>query len=614
MKKSFALALVRPLFYILHGMKKKFRDFKLRRKIFLFAFSILFVNGIAFIALSNYFLEIFSKQLYADAADILTLSTQNIENEMQHLENTVSELSTSAHIQETIRSVEASVSVYDKYTHRQALMNGIFTSLNKKKYILSVHYTDPSFNINSVGSDTSTSMNSKAEQFYRKAFERNGKPVWINPGSSDKALILLYPIREVNDLSLREMGVIAVRIQISKLVQYTMDIKENKNENFYIYIGSREIFHCGNSEDGLELSRVSGDQPYTIYSKNFIVKKDSNYCDWSFFYSIPYDSIYLKFQSAVKAAVLFYSSVFILLVLFSILLSESITKPLNSLINKMQNISEINFTSSNITLGTIGRKDELGLLKETYQTMLKEIENLIQENYIKQLIIKDTQYRSLQAKINPHFIYNTLDSIYWMAANENQQDISVMVFSLGQLLRESVKSSNNEKYLVTLGQELEMLSHYVNIQKMRFKEQLVFRENVDSSLLHCMVPRMILQPVVENSIKYGVESVAGDSVIELSIYALENKLTIAIRDNGIGVEPQLIEKLQGGKYTPKGTGIGLSNIISRLELIYGGEGKLKILNALPRGCIVKLTLPIKLEDETGADEFLLDGQAGTGIK
>ncbi|MFA6911252.1 MAG: histidine kinase, partial [Candidatus Cloacimonadaceae bacterium] len=175
---------------------------------------------------------------------------------------------------------------------------------------------------------------------------------------------------------------------------------------------------------------------------------NSNYCDWSFFFSIPYDTIYLKFQSAVKLALIFYLAIFFILILFSVLLSDSITKPLNSLINKMQNISEFNFTVANNSLGASGRKDELGLLRETYQTMLNEIKNLIQENYIKQLTIKDTQYRSLQAKINPHFIYNTLDSIYWMAVNEKQQDISIMVFSLGQLLREFVKSSNDYKYLI----------------------------------------------------------------------------------------------------------------------------------------------------------------------
>ena len=606
MEKNFALSLVRPLFRVLHGLKKKFRNLKLRWKILLFAVSILMISGIAFTLLFNYSLRIFSKQLYTDAADILTLSTQNIENEMQHLGNTVSELTTSSIIQETIRSIESADSVYEEYTRRQNLMNRIFTSLNKKKYILSVHYIDPNFRINSVGSDTSTSLNDKAEHFYKKAFEQNGKPVWINPNSSDEALILLCPIREVNGLSLREMGVIAVRLQISKLVQYTMDINKNKNENFYIYTGNYKLYHYGNAEDGLDLSKVSGNEPYSIYSKggkrSFVVKMDSNYCGWSFFYSIPYDSIFLKFHSAIKAAGLFYSAIFFLLVVLSILLSDSITKPLNSLINKMQSISKINFTTSNISLGVNDRKDEIGLLKENYQAMLKEIENLIQENYIKQLTIKDTQYRSLQAKINPHFIYNTLDSIYWMAANEKNPDISVMVFSLGQLLRESVKSSDNYKYLITLREELEILSHYVNIQKIRFKEHLVFKENIDASLLHCMIPRMTLQPIVENSIKYGVESIAGDCVIELGIDRIENKLNITIKDNGVGVDPQLIEKLQSGKYTPKGTGIGLSNILSRLELIYGHEGRLKIRNALPKGCIVELTIPIKLEEEEA--EFL----------
>jgi hypothetical protein len=226
MKKNFALALIRPLFYVLHGLRKRFRNLKLRRKILLFALSILFVNGIAFILLSNYYLKIFSMQLYTNAADILTLSTQNIENEMQNLQYTVSELSTSSHTQEIIRSIESSVSQYEEHTNRQNLMNSIFTSLNKKKYILSVHFIDPHLNINSVGSDTSTSVSGKVEIFYKKAFENNGKPLWISPSNSDKALVLLCPIREVKELSLRELGVIVIRIKIPELVNYTMAIND----------------------------------------------------------------------------------------------------------------------------------------------------------------------------------------------------------------------------------------------------------------------------------------------------------------------------------------------------------------------------------------------------
>lgn len=614
MTKNFTLKLVRPFFFILHSLKKKFRDLKLRKKILLFAFSILFINGLVFIVLFNYSQKIFSKQLYTDAADILTLSTQNIENEMKNLENTVSELSTSSHIQEIIRSIESSVSTYEEHTNRQKLMNNIFTSLNKKKYILSVHFIDPDFIINSVGSDTSTYINEEAELIYNKAFEKNGKPLWINPSSSDKALILLCPIREVNGLSLRKMGTICIRIQISNLVKYTMNIKENKNENFYIYMGNNELYHYGNAENSIELSKIRESQPYTIYSngnkKNFIVKMNSKYCDWSFFYSIPYDTIYIKFQWALKAAILFYSAIFFILIILSILLSDSISKPLKSLIIKMQNISEINFTTSNISLRYSGRKDELGLLSETYQTMLKEIENLIQENYIKQLTIKDTQYRSLQAKINPHFMYNTLDSIYWMALNEKQQDISVMVFSLGQLLRESVKSSDDYKYLISLRHELEILNHYINIQKIRFKEHLTFRENVDPSLLNYMVPRMMLQPIVENSVKYSVESIADDCIIELNISAIDNKLVIQIKDNGIGVDPLLIQKLQSGEYIPKGTGIGLTNIISRLDFIYGSDGNLKIRNASPQGCIVELTIPIRVVEE---EDIYLPGRQVTNL-
>src|SRR5690606_2848016 len=139
-------------------------------------------------------------------------------------------------------------------------------------------------------------------------------------------------------------------------------------------------------------------------------------------------------------------------------------------------------------------KDEVGQIQRHFRIMLERINELIQENYIKQLVIKDTQFKALQAQINPHFLYNTLESINWMAKMSKQDRISQMVESLGYLLRLSISEQDS---VITLHKELHIVQQYLVIQKLRFEERLDFQLDVPEHLVLCTVPKLSIQPIVE---------------------------------------------------------------------------------------------------------------------
>ena len=183
-------------------------------------------------------------------------------------------------------------------------------------------------------------------------------------------------------------------------------------------------------------------------------------------------------------------------------------------------------------------------------------------------------------------MYNTLDSIYWMAINNKQNQIATMIFSLGKLLRESIKYGDDFNKLIPLREELQLLDHYIIIQKIRFQDKIHFQKNIQDNAYDCLLPKLILQPLVENSVNYGVETTAHTCQIIVNAELKEGYLLLCIEDNGIGIENNLLEKLESGKRKPQGSGIGLHNINSRLQIIYNQKNLLSIKNAVPQGCLL----------------------------
>lgn len=611
---SIFLSLSRPFFIFLHYLKVKFRNMKLHWKIQILVLSVMLIGYILSAVFFHYSTSIYEHQLYSDSATILNLSMQALENEMANILTTASALVTDNLIQEQIRIIESSSTEYEEYTSRQSLMNRFYMTLNKRKYILSVTYVDPELQMNSIGSDTSLFLGSNIQELYNIAFSENGKPVWVNVDSENPVLILLCPIREVNNLSLRPMGILAIRINIPRLVKSTLDIKTNAGEDFYIFADkesicgagsnisspslSPQLYHYGTSDDLLGLSLPSfftDSNPYHIdgdgKSERFIVSKSSGYTDWIYCYIIPYDNIFAQFRTLKLQRTIIFLAVYLFLALITIHFSKSLTKPLKQLARQMDRISNVDFGTSEISFSDTSRKDEIGLLQESFRLMIRKIQNLIKEDYVKQLAIRDSEYRTLQAQINPHFMYNTLDSIYWMAINNKQNQIATMIFSLGKLLRESIKYGDNFNKLIPLREELQLLDHYITIQKIRFQDKVHFQKNIQDDAYDCLLPRLILQPLVENSVNYSVEITA--HACQITIYAEieDGYLLLRIEDNGIGIENNLLEKLESGKRKPQGSGIGLHNINSRLQIIYNQKNLLSIRNTVPQGTIVTLKIP-----------------------
>lgn len=597
---SLLLSILRPLFFAFHQLKVWFRNIKLHWKIQLLTlFILLTALGMTY-SLFHYSISIYDEELYSNSFQILNLSIQNIENEMASLLRQVSGLATDEIVQSKIREIENATSEYDQYTNRQALLNRLYIVLNKNKYIQSVNYISPNLGIASVGSDTSKMSDEKIKQLYDLAFSKNGKPLWVDP-ERNEAVLLLSPIREVLNLNLRPMGAIMVRISLDKLVSETMNIDTTTRENLYIYSGSNELYHSGPLEEAFQWNFISPDKSYSVEKNGadsyFIVKRTSIHSSWQYYYYIPYNNIFYRFNQLKVISFFVFILISIVLSFLAIYFSNSLTRPLTKLIRQMEQIDKIDFETSSLSSFLIPRKDEIGQLQQSFSQMLKQIETLVQEGYIKQLTIKDYEYRALQMQINPHFMYNTLDSIYWKAINSKQDDIATMIFSLSKLLRESIKYRDMDlDHLIPLRDEFQILNYYITIQQVRLRENFIFTKEITPEAYDCLLPKLILQPLVENSIQYGVEHNGIACHIHLLAFVEDAYLVVQIIDNGIGVEENLLEKLKSGEKKSQGSGIGLSNIISRLKIIYGEESGLSIENQEQQGAVVTLRIPVNCQE------------------
>lgn len=224
--------------------------------------------------------------------------------------------------------------------------------------------------------------------------------------------------------------------------------------------------------------------------------------------------------------------------------------------------------------------------------MLDDTHLLIQKLKAEERQKEAVHFQMLLAQTNPHFLLNTLNTIKWIAIREHNEDITNMTLSLGKLLEASL---NTDKDLIHLKDEIELVEAYVHIQQVRYAHKFELVCRYDEDVLYALVPKLSLQPLVENAIIHGISRLPGNGLIELIVHREEHRLIVEIRDNGVGMEQSALNKVPR-----KRPGIGLSNIQERLRLLYREEGTLEVLSS-GEGVTVRFTLPLLLSTPYGSE-------------
>ncbi|MGX6444449.1 sensor histidine kinase [Neobacillus sp. K501] len=315
-----------------------------------------------------------------------------------------------------------------------------------------------------------------------------------------------------------------------------------------------------------------------------------------------YDQMEMQNQYYKKMSIFLFAAAFFLSTLLAFWISGGITRPISLLSAAAKQISRGNLSGEDIKITT---KDELKPLTETFNQMRTNLRQLVME--IKQKseldqLLKELELRSLQNQINPHFLFNTLNTVSKMAYLEGAENTSRLIEAVAALLRYNLGGDLNKA--ATLRDEVKIVQEYFYIQQTRFGDRIEFVTEIEDDCLDIEIPSLILQPIVENAFIHGVEAYEEDAVIGLYIYRNQDQVHIEVADNGEGMDERTKMKFLNyvrGTETeadvepekPQGhsTGIGVKNVIRRLQLFYQRNDMVEIESELNKGTIFRLTIP-----------------------
>lgn len=287
--------------------------------------------------------------------------------------------------------------------------------------------------------------------------------------------------------------------------------------------------------------------------------------------------------------------------LSSIFVSKRVTENVRLLLQSMSRMS-IDFTPQMVVPQS---RDEIGILTERFNTMAKKIDELVNKVYKEQMLKQDAEYRTLQselrtlqAQINPHFLYNTLESIQSLAKLKGENEIGDMIYLLGSLLRDSIGRKGD---LVKLRDEVDFIARYLEIQRFMYEDRVSIEYKLEDELMDCIVPRFLLQPLVENAIVHGIEQKPGKGVIRVASELEGDTLVLTVADNGVGISEEDIARLlnpeREAAAKPNHTSVGLRNVHRRVQFLYGEQYGVEIRGRLGEGTTIMIRLPAVKEGE-----------------
>jgi sensor histidine kinase YesM len=364
-----------------------------------------------------------------------------------------------------------------------------------------------------------------------------------------------------------------------------------RTEILKVHARNKKISPKINFED--IFNRASGQKGYlflNIDKTRFVINYYSlNRVGWNLVSIIPYKDAIKEIDGLKKR--IFSLNIFVSLFLFAVavVFIILITNPLNKLVER---IKTMKIGEHHIEWHEENFSDDVSGIVRSFDYMFEKIEELVNVVIEEKRRENELKYEALQAQITPHFLFNTLNTIKWSAIMSGAGNVAKMISALGRLLEVSMSKGEEE---VAFNEEIELIESYVFIQNVRYNDKYLLNIDVAESIYSLKVPKLILQPLVENAIIHGLKNIEGKGII--TIRAIENDgcLKVSVADNGEGISENKIQKIlknSNGERKQRFSGIGLANINERLKLRYGQGYGISISSKIGYGTTVDLVLPI----------------------
>jgi two-component system sensor histidine kinase YesM len=466
------------------------------------------------------------------------------------------------------------------------------------------------------------SVNIRGQQWFTRAWDADGKPVISSPHVQNivageyRWVITLS--RTINDIQTgRRIGVLMVDLNFSVINNLVHNISLGKKGYLFIvdtdggivYHPRQELLYSGLEREPIQevlssrggsfmISDPKGERMYTV--------SISQNTGWRAV-GVNYVSELVRNSGTIQRYYFSWTLVCLALAIFiALIISHRLSSPIMRLRKSMQAVEQGNF---DVTVDAFSN-NEIGALARDFNIMIAQIRELVQRNAAEQEQKRKSELLALQNQIAPHFLYNTLDSVIWMAEGRQYANVIKTISALARLLRLSISTGDE---LITIHDEIEHIKSYLTIQKLRYRDKLDFAIDVDSSLTLLRTPKVILQPLVENAIYHGIKNKSGTGQVRITGRRTLDRVEICVADDGIGMSEEQRNEILIRRSSPSGATaarnrpgrrsnrVGVRNVHERIQLYFGPGYGLSYGSNGDSGTVVTVRLPV-VESGESANE------------
>ncbi|GGA16975.1 sensor histidine kinase YesM [Paenibacillus marchantiophytorum] len=560
---------------------------KIKHKLFVFILAgVIASSGLAWLFVQQSH-KLYEQIIYREASDKFYLFSERMEEKLREIDKLSLSIFSDPEVQADLKTMKISPATYEAFEAANKLKRKLLTYHQSDFSVSSITILDATGNLLSAGVNAASINDGNKERFQNLGHVWGGASVWVGGEEQQETFYAVRDIREIAELSLERLGTLMIGVEAPKVVYASSQRHGNYDSELMITSGDRLLF-TSNHDLPLPVARRGDSNVVSLNGKSYLAAQFTlAYTGWTFIHFISYDAVFSHVNMMKNVLLGLYVLLAVVLLWLGMRFSLSMTRPLEALTQRISLVEKGNFEIGEPFYPV--NRDELSILNRNFDKMTERLDALIKENYVKQIQLKEAEYEALKAKVNPHFLYNTLDSIHWMAKGYGHGDLARMVKALGDMLRSTIR----QKEFVTLREELAHLRNYVTIQQFRFEERLSYQMDIPEELLSLHLPWLILQPVVENCMKYGVDAATGRCEITLTAELEADRLALIIQDKGPGMaNPLDRDESAADEPVSDSTGIGLSNIHDRIQLWFGDTYGIRIEQGRQRGAVIRIEVPI----------------------
>jgi two-component system, sensor histidine kinase YesM len=503
--------------------------------------------------------------------------------------------------------------IYERAMDRDEIKELLYNNINSYSRMINsvMLYKADTYELMGVTPDDSLSMsyNPSKEEWFKKIESYKGgcaivgihKELQISPKGN--YVISVGRVINSTDLSGKSLGYIIINVKVNDLEKLWADAKLTNNSRFYLIdesglvIFSKDASHINKSIDDIFGEKIKfKDSSYIVKDlggrENYIISSKSKLSGWTVVTVIPKDELFSYLNNMFYITFLIGAIVSIFSVAIAVLIATGVTRPLYKLNQKMKLVGIGNF---DVEIGEAN--GEIGEISNTVRKMILEIKMLIEKIYKEEEEKRNAEMNALQAQINPHFLYNTLNTIKWMASMQGAKSIESALGSLSSLYSFVAKSNAD---FIPIRAEIMFIQEYLTLLNLRYFNRFTVSYDIDEEVYDYKTLKFLIQPVIENAIFHGIEGVDRKGEIKVCAYKKNNRIIFVIEDNGKGIQDNILQSIfeeDSEIVHKKLNSIGIPNIQKRIKLYFGEEYGLSIKSNNEQGTAVAMTIPaIPLEN------------------